>query len=91
MYDLFVVNPKKHWHGTTASLIFSIIKIVGFVFLIIIELNILFGVTNIPLMGWFMEPLEGIGNRNLANFIMSNTLVSITISIPTAARSCRIR
>ncbi len=84
MIDLFFIRPGKFWRTTKVAAIFAVLKIVGFVLLTLSILDIYFGI-HPGFMGWYFDPIVSMGDTSISNFIMDNILITICISITTAA------
>ena len=82
--DLFWLRPQKAWHSSKINSLFSIFKIIGFVFLSMIVIDIYFG-AHLSMMNWLFNPLDQLNGNSIANFVMANILVTICISIPCAS------
>lgn len=81
--DLFWLRPGKAWKTTKINAVFAIFKIVGFVLLTMIVIDIYFGL-HFGFMGWLFNDLDTLGT-SIANFVMAKILVTICISIPCAS------
>ncbi len=82
--DLFALRPQKAWKTTKVNAAFSIFKIIGFLVLTLIVIDIYFGY-HFSFMGWLFDPVGSLNNNSIANFVMANILVTICISIPCAS------
>jgi len=82
--DLFWLRPQKAWKTGKVNAMFAIFKIIGFVMLTINIVDIYFGV-HPAFMNWMFDPVASLNNNSIANFVMSNILVTICISIPCAS------
>lgn len=82
--DLFWLRPDKAWKTTKINAVFAVFKIIGFVMLTMNIIDIYFGV-HFVFMNWMFDPVESLNNNSIANFVMSNILVTICISIPCAS------
>jgi nucleoside recognition membrane protein YjiH len=82
--DLFVLRPGKFWHTTKVAATFAVFKIIGFIMLTFMIVDIYLG-WHPGFMQWLFIPIASLGGANLATFIMANILVSICISIPAAS------
>lgn len=82
--DLFVLRPNKFWHTTKVAAAFAVFKIIGFILLSFLIVNIYFGV-HPAWMGWFFNGVDSLGGKSIGSFIMDNILVTICISIPAAS------
>ena len=71
-----ILRRKKHF-STTLNKAFSIMRIVGIVFIVFAVFNIGPSVMH--------EPRETLGNTSISAFVMNNVLIAISISIPLAA------
>lgn len=81
--DLFWLRPEKAWKTTKINAVFAVFKIVGFVILCLVLVDIYFGF-HFAFMGWLFNPQEVLGT-SIANFVMDKILVTICISIPCAS------
>lgn len=84
--DLFWLRPEKAWKTTKINAVFAVFKIVGFVVLSLVIINIYFNecLTNVAALGWLFQPVDALGT-SIANFVMDKILVTICISIPCAS------
>lgn len=82
--DLFWLRPEKAWRTTKINAVFAIFKIIGFAALTMNIVDIYFGV-HFAFMNWMFAPVSSLNNNSIANFVMSNILVTICISIPCAS------
>ena len=84
--DLFWLRPEKAWKTTKINAVFAVFKIVGFVVLTLVIINIYFNecLTNVAALGWLFQPVDALGT-SIANFVMDKILVTICISIPCAS------
>lgn len=82
--DLFWLRPEKAWKTTKINAVFAAFKIIGFVVLTMNIVDIYFGV-HFAFMNWMFAPVSSLNNNSIANFVMSNILVTICISIPCAS------
>ena len=82
--DMFWIRPEKAWKTTKINALFSIFKIIGFIILTMITVDIYFGV-HFSFMNWLFDPVGSLNNNSIANFVMANILVTICISIPCAS------
>lgn len=82
--DLFWLRPEKAWKTTKINAVFAVFKIIGFVVLTMNIVDIYFGV-HFAFMNWMFAPVSSLNNNSIANFVMSNILVTICISIPCAS------
>ncbi len=84
--DLFIFRPNKAWKTGGVNAAFAIFKIIGFVVLTMVVLNIYFGISKfLPFMGWLFNPVASLGDTSIAVFVMDKILVTICISIPCAS------
>ena len=81
--DVLWLRPKKAWKDKITSA-FSVFKIIGFIMLCMNIVDIYFGV-HFGFMNWMFNPIESLNGNSIANFVMSNILVTICISIPCAS------
>ena len=81
--DLFWLRPEKAWKTTKINAVFAVLKIVGFVVLSMVVIDIYFGF-HFGFMGWLFNPVDQLGT-SIANFVMDKILVTICISIPCAS------
>ena len=82
--DLFWLRPEKAWHTTKVNAAFAIFKIIGFIVLTMIDIDIYFG-AHFGFMGWLFNGVDSLNGNSIANFVMANILVTICISIPCAS------
>ncbi len=85
--DLFWLRPEKAWKTTKVNAFFAVLKIVGFVVLTLVVINLYFNNcigNNLAFMGWLFNDTETLGT-SIANFVMDKILVTICISIPCAS------
>lgn len=84
--DLFWLRPEKAWKTTKINAVFAVFKIVGFVVLSLVIINIYFNecLTNVAALGWLFQRVDALGT-SIANFVMDKILVTICISIPCAS------
>ena len=82
--DLFWLRPEKAWKTTKINALFAVFKIIGFVVLTMIVVDIYFGV-HVGFMNWLFMSVDSLNGNNIANFVMANILVTICISIPCAS------
>lgn len=82
--DLFWLRPEKAWKTTKINALFAVFKIAGFLMLTMNIMDIYFGV-HFTFMNWMFDPVTSLNNNSIANFVMSNILVTICISIPCAS------
>lgn len=82
--DLIWLRPAKAWKTTKINALFAVFKMIGFVVLTMIIVDIYFGV-HFSFMNWLFNPVDSLNGNNIANFVMANILVTITISIPCAS------
>ena len=81
--DLFWLRPEKAWKTTKINAVFAVLKIVGFVVLSMVVVDIYFGF-HFGFMGWLFNAQDALGT-SIANFVMDKILVTICISIPCAS------
>lgn len=81
--DLFWLRPEKAWKTTKINAVFAVLKIVGFVVLSLVIIDIYFGF-HFGFMGWLFNDQATLGT-SIANFVMDKILVTICISIPCAS------
>lgn len=82
--DLFVIRPNKFWHTSRVVAAFALFKILGFCMLTFSVIQIYF--EWFPgFMGWFFCAVPSLGGKSISVFIMSNILISVCISIPSAS------
>jgi len=81
--DLFWLRPAKAWKTTKINAVFAVFKIIGFVVLSMVIIDIYFGF-HFGFMGWLFNSQEALGT-SIANFVMDKILVTICISIPCAS------
>ncbi len=82
--DVFALRPQKYFHTGKVNAVFAIFKVIGFVVLSMITVDIYFGV-HFGFMGWLFDPVASLNENSIANFVMKNILVTICISIPCAS------
>lgn len=82
--DLFWLRPEKAWHTTKVNAAFAVFKIIGFIVLTMIDIDIYFG-AHFGFMGWLFNGVDSLNGNSIANFVMANILVTICISIPCAS------
>ena len=82
--DSFFLRPEKAWKTGKVNAAFAIFKIIGFVMLSMIIIDIYFK-AHFAFMGWLFDPVASLNNNSIANFVMANILVTICISIPCAS------
>ncbi len=84
--DLFWLRPEKAWKTTKINAVFAVFKIIGFLVLSLVVINIYFNecLTNVAALGWLFQPVDALGT-SIANFVMDKILVTICISIPCAS------
>ncbi len=84
--DLFWLRPEKAWKTTKINAVFAVFKIVGFVVLTMVIINIYFNqcLTGVAALAWLFQPVDALGT-SIANFVMDKILVTICISIPCAS------
>ena len=81
--DLFWLRPEKAWKTTKINAVFAVFKIIGFVVLTMVIIDIYFGF-HFGFMGWLFNDVDALGT-SIANFVMAKILVTICISIPCAS------
>ena len=81
--DLFWLRPEKAWKTTKINAVFAVFKIIGFVVLSMVVVDIYFGF-HFGFMNWLFNDVEALGT-SIANFVMAKILVTICISIPCAS------
>ena len=81
--DLFWLRPAKAWKTTKINAVFAVFKIIGFVVLSMVIIDIYFGF-HFGFMGWLFNSQDALGT-SIANFVMDKILVTICISIPCAS------
>ena len=81
--DMIVLRPDKAWRDSRVATAFSVFKLIGFVMLSFIIIDIYFGV-HPSFMWWMFNEVEALGT-SIANFVMARILVTICISIPCAS------
>ncbi len=81
--DVLWLRRDKGWKDKVACA-FSVFKIIGFIMLCMNIIDIYFGV-HAGFMNWMFDPVASLNNNSIANFVMSNILVTICISIPVAS------
>ncbi len=81
--DLFWLRPEKAWKTTKINAVFAVFKIIGFVVLTMVIIDIYFGF-HFGFMNWLFTDVDALGT-SIANFVMAKILVTICISIPCAS------
>ena len=82
--DIIWLRPEKAWKTTKINALFAVFKMIGFVVLTMIIVDIYFG-AHFGFMNWLFSPVDSLNGNNIANFVMANILVTICISIPCAS------
>ena len=84
LYDIFIARFNSNWRGTKVALIFSLLKVIGFVLLCFTVLHYYFGFSP-DFMFWYFSGIDFIGGSAIALFVLDRILVMVTITIPLAA------
>jgi len=84
LVDLFFLRFNSFWRTSKVALVFSVIKIIGFVLLTFTVIDYHFGVYP-RFLSWYFSELYSLSGASISFFILDRILISICITIPLAS------